>query len=365
MKLSLCIVTKNSAPHIEALLKVGRGFADEVVVAVDRTSSDGTEQICRRYADKTLNVGPIDYIEQVLAWLNDQCGGDWILRLDDDELPSAGLVTMLPGLLRDREVTHYWLRRRWVVGRDRNAWLGQRPWWPDWQLRLFKNDPALVQVPGDPSHQLCRRRSLSISHQRIDLPLRPRPSHRPGSPEKDRTLSPNSFEWESAEFYLLPEECRTTPESASPLGSLTFDETRPASANQPLNVLSIPEDDPPARGHTRARHFMTRLLNAGVLSVGRRGRFRGYHGRSAPADALASQTVFRGSVECVDYLTRTKPGQQYAVDLDVRNDSDICWASKGAGGPEVYVSYHWRRLTNEILQLRGLENLAASPPLAG
>lgn len=142
MKLSQCIATKNSAPHIEALLKVGRSLADEVVVAVDRTSSDGTEQFYRKFADKILSVGPIDCVEQVLAWLNDQCGGDWVLRPHDAELPSAGLVTMLPGLLRDRDVTHYWLRRRWVVGPDRNAWLGQRPWWPDWQLSLFKIDPA-------------------------------------------------------------------------------------------------------------------------------------------------------------------------------------------------------------------------------
>ena len=46
VKLSLCIATKNSAEYIE-LLRVGRSFADEVVVAVDASSNDLTREICR------------------------------------------------------------------------------------------------------------------------------------------------------------------------------------------------------------------------------------------------------------------------------------------------------------------------------
>ena len=90
----------------------------------------------------------IAFLEQALAWLNDQCTGDWILRLDDDELPSTGLIEALPSLMQDRLITHYWLRRRWVVGPDPSTWLADPPWWPDWQLRLFRNIPSIVRVPG-------------------------------------------------------------------------------------------------------------------------------------------------------------------------------------------------------------------------
>ena len=38
----MCIATKNSAEYIEKLLRVGRSFADEVVVAVDASSNDLT-----------------------------------------------------------------------------------------------------------------------------------------------------------------------------------------------------------------------------------------------------------------------------------------------------------------------------------
>src|SRR5215218_7992242 len=148
VKLSLCIATKNSAKYIEKLLQVGWSFADEVVVAVDASSEDSTERICRNYADKIFRVESPGYVERILPWLNEQCTGDWILRLDDDELPSVGLIELLPALMNDREMTHYYLRRRTIIGEDRTEWIAQRPWWPDWKLRLFRNIPSIVRIPG-------------------------------------------------------------------------------------------------------------------------------------------------------------------------------------------------------------------------
>ncbi len=148
MKLSLCIATKNSAEYIEKLLRVGRSFADEVVVAVDASSNDLTERICYENADRVFSVESPGYVERILPWLNEQCKGDWILRLDDDELPSVGLIEILPALMQDREMTHYHLRRRTMIGEDRTQWIAQRPWWPDWKLRLFRNIPSIVRIPG-------------------------------------------------------------------------------------------------------------------------------------------------------------------------------------------------------------------------
>ena len=148
MKLSLGILAHNSAQFIERLLQAGAEFADEIVVGVDGSSTDSTEDICAKYADKLFRLEPIGTSERALAWLNDQCSGDWILRLDDDELPSAGFVDALPRLMRDRNYTHYWLPRRWVIGDERSRWIAEHPWWPDWQLRFFRNIPSLVSFPG-------------------------------------------------------------------------------------------------------------------------------------------------------------------------------------------------------------------------
>jgi len=147
-KLSFGVLTVNSAAYIEKLLRVARTFADEIVIGVDSSSSDATEAICCRYADKISRLEPIGTSENALAWLNEQCSGDWIFRLDHDELPSEGLLSALPRLMTDREVTHYWFPRRWVIGSDESRWIAEPPWWPDWQVRLFRNIRSIVKIPG-------------------------------------------------------------------------------------------------------------------------------------------------------------------------------------------------------------------------
>src|SRR6516165_11429836 len=95
MRLSVAILAFNSVEYIEPLFHAVKLFADEVVVGVDASSSDTTEEICAHYADKLFRLEPIGTSERAIAWLNEQCTGDWILRLDDDELPSIGLVRVL------------------------------------------------------------------------------------------------------------------------------------------------------------------------------------------------------------------------------------------------------------------------------
>src|ERR1051326_3910870 len=123
MTLSVCIVTRDSAAYIRPLLQIARSVADEVVVAVDASSQDDTERVCRAFADRLFRLEPFgDAVEVTLGWLIDQCHGDWILRLDDDELPSRGLVESLPRLTADREFPHYWVRRRWLAPPDGKSW---------------------------------------------------------------------------------------------------------------------------------------------------------------------------------------------------------------------------------------------------
>lgn len=142
--LSTVMLVKDAGSHIELLLEIARVISDELVVAVDATSKDATTDISLKFADKTIIVDFPDYLEKALLWMNEQCSGDWILRLDADELPSRGLCEALPSLLEDKEYTHYFIRRRWLI--DGNRWIQSRPWWPGWQLRLFRNIPSIVQT---------------------------------------------------------------------------------------------------------------------------------------------------------------------------------------------------------------------------
>ena len=41
----------------------------------------------------------------------------------------------------------YRIPRRWLY-RDSGQWLDQEPWYPDYQIRFVRNDPATLRFPG-------------------------------------------------------------------------------------------------------------------------------------------------------------------------------------------------------------------------
>jgi hypothetical protein len=336
MSLSLAIVTKNSAPYIEGLLQAGRALADEIVVAVDRSSADATEAICSRYADKLFRIVPIRVVEWVLVWLNAQCSGDWILRLDDDELPSASLVRALPRLLSDREVTHYWLPRRWLIGADRASWIAQRPWWPDWQLRLFRNIPSIVYVPGfvHTSYVIpgASRFLSEGSFYHLDLVLHSEQERR-AKVERYNRLAPGNSQ---ANLYLIPDEA----------GLLS----RP-----------LPDDDPPwspGRRRSLAAAFSPR-------AHWRRGAARPPSGspvevkfadtrRAALQECYYGPELFAATLECPECPDVMQAGQLCWLDLELRNESPIMWPFRPIGVSEADFREQWLRAAQEMYEFQGL-----------
>jgi Glycosyl transferase family 2 len=339
MSLSLAIVTKNSARYVEPLLQAGRAIADEIVVAVDRSSTDATEAICSRYADKLYRIGPIGVVEWVLAWLNVQCSGDWILRLDDDELPSASLVAALPRLLRDREVTHYWLPRRWLIGSDRANWIAQRPWWPDWQLRLFRNIPSIVYVPGSVhTSYMVQGASRFLSEGSIyhlDLVLHSEQERRAKVERYDR-LAPGRSQ---ASFYLIPDEL--------------------ALLRRPLAA-----DDPPwspgaGQGGRRGlgAFFSPRAHQRGGVA-------RAWSGspvdvsfadtrQAALQDCYASPELFAATLECPECPAVLRAGQPYWLELELRNDSPIAWPFRPSSVSDQDAREQWLRAAREMYEFQG------------
>lgn len=320
MKLSLCIATKNSAEYIGELLRIGKSFADEVVVAVDATSNDLTESICNEWADKVFRVESPGYVERALAWLNEQCTGDWILRLDDDELPSVGLIELLPGLMEDREMTHYRLMRRTVIGEGRTEWIAQRPWWPDWKLRLFRNIPSIVRIPGRLHSgyevQGGSRFLYKGSIYHYDFVYHDERHRR----EKVRQYQRISPEKSGSHHYALPETLTTFP---------------------------IPDDDPPAsadgRGEHRPQAVRPPVRYVDLAEID----------RSAIQESEYGPGLFRASLDCPNCPPVMAAGRWHRPDVSMRNDSPVAWPLSELGTPDVRITYHWLDAGGDPYDYRG------------
>lgn len=152
-RLSTCIMTMNSEHRIRPLLEYVRRFSDEVVVGVDSKTTDGTLAACQGLADElfvihsealTCNAG----LEELVG----RCHGDWVLRLDDDEFPEPHLADILPGLLAASRFTHYKIPRLHLASTEPLTWINDGYLYPDYQMRLFKNERALLKFPGAVGH---------------------------------------------------------------------------------------------------------------------------------------------------------------------------------------------------------------------
>jgi hypothetical protein len=148
MSLSVNCMTRGPADRVAATLGLFRPVADEIVVAVDERAGPEVEAALGSVATKLLRYPYEEPVDRPLAWIHARCASEWVLTVDDDEIPSRGLLDALRALTSARDVTHYWLPRRWLyptVGR----YLDARPWRPDYQPRLVLNDRRFVSFPAE------------------------------------------------------------------------------------------------------------------------------------------------------------------------------------------------------------------------
>ena len=82
--LSLAMIVKNEAEHIEKCLSTARPHVDEIVV-VDTGSTDGTQAIAQRYADVFEEIEWPDSFSVARNHSFDLASGDYIMWLDGDE----------------------------------------------------------------------------------------------------------------------------------------------------------------------------------------------------------------------------------------------------------------------------------------
>lgn len=139
MTLSAVLAAKDEEEMIEGALRSLR-FCDEIVVVVDDRSTDRTEEIARRHADKVL-VETFEDFAQIRNAGTSAATGTWILHVDADERITPALATeMSTALAQDPDllaftiptINFFWGRRM-----DHGGWS------PMPQPRLVRREHAV------------------------------------------------------------------------------------------------------------------------------------------------------------------------------------------------------------------------------
>ncbi|MBT9547439.1 MAG: glycosyltransferase family 2 protein [Candidatus Sericytochromatia bacterium] len=100
LKISLCMIVKNEATHLDRCLQSVKGLATEIIV-VDTGSSDATVDIARSHGAEVHFFEWCDDFSLARNAAIEKAQGDWVLLLDGDEwLPDDAAETW-PSILSD------------------------------------------------------------------------------------------------------------------------------------------------------------------------------------------------------------------------------------------------------------------------
>ena len=157
MKISYAILTHNEGDYIEKLLKFlveNIRQEDEIVVVDDYSKDKKTVKVLEKFKKHiTLYQREFDGDATQKNYLNTKCTGDYILQLDADELFKKEFIKLLPSILEsNKEIELFYVPRintvkgltqehidKWRWNVNEKGWVN----FPDYQMRLFKNDPKI------------------------------------------------------------------------------------------------------------------------------------------------------------------------------------------------------------------------------
>jgi len=318
--LTVCCMTAGPAARLAAILSLLRPVADEILVAVDDRADPALLSRLAGVADRLILYPYAEPVDRPLPWLHEEASGDWVLSVDDDEIPSARLLAALPLLLEAEELTHYWLPRRWLYP-DAATYLDEAPWRPDYQLRLVRNDSRFLRFSNE-----FHRPIVCLGPGRFpDLPLW----------HVDPLVRSRAARLEKARRY---------------------ERLRPGMriAGRALNhAFYVPELRPGAR--TAALPERERSLVEGVLGAGDPPRGPAVNlGRATreqidrlwPGRSLA-RGDYRAGLELLEPPPTLTAGEQRTLDVRVRNLGGEAWGWGREAEPEIRLAARWRTTGGE------------------
>jgi inositol phosphorylceramide mannosyltransferase catalytic subunit len=315
VSLSICLITADPPARVAAILEPLRPYADEIVIAADVRVDEATLAGYDTIADKLFSIEFI-LAERHLAWLCAQCDGDWILRLDGDEVASQAFVRRLPVMLGTRDVQQFWIPRAWLYP-DAEQILAEAPWSEDFVNRLMRNngtlrisglqhtDPEAVSPREYIEEPLYHLDLLTTNHrERRDKVVRYEAA-RPGLLAAGGGRLNEAFYLpelrETLKLHPVPEEDRVAI-------------TRALAGSAPVSAASVE--------------------NVPLVSLEEMDRM--WEGRTVGADA------YRASIEPHEPALSLAPSEQRHVVMRVRNEGSERWPANLDEQPQIRLSYRWR-----------------------
>jgi glycosyltransferase involved in cell wall biosynthesis len=166
-RISGFVIAYNRASLLATCLRSLR-FVDELIV-IDKSSTDATPRIARRYADRVITVPWSPTVEETRSFALEQCRHDWIAFLDDDELLSPEAIAYLRApRASDSPVAVALPLRHWILGTfDPDAY-----YWPEYHVRFFRRGalafrPVVhggIEILTDRVEQIPEESPIFIEH---------------------------------------------------------------------------------------------------------------------------------------------------------------------------------------------------------
>jgi len=329
MKLSVLCVTDFPAVKVVAMLQQLRPIAGEFVIAVDSRLDAVETAKYGAAADRLIRYEYCGAMERALAWAHGQCRGDWILRLDGDEVAGPTLISAIPELIGHGRVLQYHIPRRWLFP-DPEHWLNELPWSPDYQIRLVRNDDTLwfagLTHSGAAQTMPARYLEQPIYHLNLlmlDRQARERKILERYQPDSEGILAPGGG---SVNRFYLPERYSRMIPSPVP--------EQDAAAIR--DVLEASDEPAPRHGNfpLAAQAEIDRWWNA----------------RTPSPDA------YRALLEPLERDHRMTVGEGRMIHLRITNLGVETWPWGYDQRPEIRVSYRWRNPDGTLLVPEGLRS---------
>ena len=147
-----------------------RDVFDGLVIFIDeKRVTPGTVARAEKVGTRIHYHNAETWYEWDLGAMGRMCGSDWAFMIErDEQLCPEWRQGSWRRILETTQCTHFWCPRRWVVSGGR--YITADPWWPDFQLRLFRNNVPgatfptrlhdAINIPGPPGYL----RNLGIHH---------------------------------------------------------------------------------------------------------------------------------------------------------------------------------------------------------